>query len=136
MATNSQSNSARDLRVSLSKQRLALRDGAASSSPPPAVLPRVPLDTVTLLDIPPVEVARQLTILDYRLFARIHCRSELMSRGWVSTKRSHECPNVLEMISRFNSTSAWVIDNILQPENPKDRARAYTFFSQVRLDPF
>jgi hypothetical protein len=83
---------------------------------PAPLLPKMVTGALDILDIDPLEVARQMTLLDHEVFSRIQ-PLELLGQKW--TKHRHEAPNVLAMIGRFNSTAAWVTRMILSfPEPP------------------
>lgn len=62
---------------------------------------------VSLMDLDPAEIARQLTIYTSTIFRAIKPQ-EFFDCAWSKTKLQHLAPNVMEMISRFNYISSWV----------------------------
>lgn len=59
------------------------------------------------------ELARQLTLIEYKLFAAIN-PSECVAQHWMSKKKEELAPNILKMISRFNDVSNWVASEIVK----------------------
>lgn len=107
---------------------LAKRKMTQFQQPPPApILPKVavngkPKAQLELMDIDPVELARQITLIDYELFGQIR-PSELLNQSWNKPKLKHRSPHVLEMIQRFNTLSRWLSGQILHTEALKDRIK-------------
>lgn len=56
---------------------------------------------MTLEDIEPVELARQMTLLDYALFQKIR-PSEYNNLAWTKRNKETTSPNLLRFIRRFN----------------------------------
>ncbi len=54
-----------------------------------------------------VGTARQLTILEFQLFAAIEGR-ELLNQCWNGENKERDAPNVTLTISRFNQMSGWI----------------------------
>ena len=61
----------------------------------------------------PKELARQLTLIEYKLFTSIN-PSECVAQHWMSKKKEELAPNILKMISRFNEVSNWVASEIVK----------------------
>ena len=109
---------------------LAKRKNTQFKQPPPASI--MPKKTAVLasggyaaydlLDIDPVELARQLTLIDYDLFGQIR-PAELLNQSWNKPKLKHRSPHVLEMIQRFNTLSSWLCSQVVHAESIKDRAK-------------
>jgi hypothetical protein len=70
-------------------------------TPPPApILPRkVPVRNI--LELEPIELARQITLRDRDNFSRI-LSSEFLGSAWTSKQKLERAPNILQMISDFN----------------------------------
>lgn len=66
-----------------------------------------------ILTYSPIELARQLTLIEYKLFAAIK-PSECVAQHWMSKKKDELAPNILKMISRFNEVSNWVSSEIVK----------------------
>jgi len=99
--------------------------------PPP---PKVPKDifspTLSLYSVDPEEVARQLALMDFEVFASIK-PSELLNQCWNKPHLRHRAPNVLKMIHRFNQLSHSISTHIIQPTRIKQRAKALEFWLKV-----
>ncbi|GAA5973817.1 hypothetical protein JCM11641_003174 [Rhodosporidiobolus odoratus] len=86
---------------------------------PQPILPRN-LKKFKLTDLEPLEVARQLTIMDSRLFQRI-TPQECLSKAWPK-EFGNEAPNISAMIDMSNAVTRWVTETILAQEDLKKRA--------------
>lgn len=64
----------------------------------------------SFLEQPEEEIARQITLMDFDRFKRIHSR-ECLNQNW--SKHKHLAPNVLKMIEGFNRMTNWVQIEIL-----------------------
>ena len=54
------------------------------------------------------EVARQLTMIDFRVFSSIQS-TELLNLSWSNPRRQHLAANVLAMINRSNNLAFWYV---------------------------
>jgi RasGEF domain/RasGEF N-terminal motif len=97
------------------------------ASPPPPLLPK---KMTNIVDVHPVEVARQITMHEYELFRRVGI-SELLNNRWSSEDRQSRAPNVCAIISRFNHMSDWIVSLIL--ELHKLHKRVHTLEYTIRL---
>nr|CAG8462138.1 15587_t:CDS:2 [Entrophospora candida] len=86
---------------------------STTSSPLP-IIPKN-LKKLTILDIDPLEMARQLTILESKLFKKIML-------GEFLTKNRENAKNIKELIKKTNHTSKWIIESTLN--QTKNRARS------------
>lgn len=78
------------------------------------------------------EIARQLTLIDYRLFSAIRPR-EMMSQAWCKSKLMHRAPNMIRMIKRAPRISFWVAHAVLSEETPEARARVCEKFVRIAV---
>jgi len=78
------------------------------------------LENPSLLDLDEEEVARQLCLMEWKNFANIKA-DEFFHQAWSKEKTQHQCPNLMAMISNFNSISASVATLILQQKLVRDR---------------
>lgn len=85
---------------------------------------------MTLEDIEPVELARQMTLLDYALFQKIR-PSEYNNLAWTKRNKETTSPNLLRFIRRFNEFSVWVQKSILSPPSAKKRASVVDSFVKM-----
>jgi len=75
---------------------------------------------ITLDQLNPIEVARQITILEFSIFEKI-TPEELLSLGWMTDSKEWVAPNITQIISKSNSITEWVTQCILKTENAKQR---------------
>lgn len=88
--------------------------------PPPILEPKSPFTGV--LDLNPVEMARQLTILTWEKFRSINL-SELLNLNWKKENTEQTCPNLMAFIKFSSSLSDYVKRTIQNVENPKELVR-------------
>ena len=88
---------------------------------PAAILPKN-LKRIKLLEVDPLELARQMTIMDFRLYNRIK-PLECLDKNWgkPDTDVAHIAANVKASIEHSNQITAWVTDSILSKEEIKKR---------------
>eukprot|EP01087_Luapelamoeba_hula_P024723 TRINITY_DN9512_c0_g1_i1.p1 TRINITY_DN9512_c0_g1~~TRINITY_DN9512_c0_g1_i1.p1 ORF type:complete len:311 (-),score=58.48 TRINITY_DN9512_c0_g1_i1:228-1160(-) len=126
---------ARQLRSSFSERLLRIIQQCKDPTEEPTVLqfsraapyPEVPKKLFTaklkIWDISELELARQITILDYQYFCKIRPR-EFFS-GFDNKERA---PNLCIMQERFRQVSKWVEAEIASRANTKHRARLVKTF--------
>lgn len=95
---------------------------------PPPILPKelakgAPISE--LLDpfsIDPVELARQISIAEQKIFQAIESR-ELLNQNWNRANKIVAAPNVSALVNRVNATAGWVMNSIVCCVNPKVRVK-------------
>lgn len=112
------------------------------STPPPSIKTQsLPLNSslsdldtiiVNALRISPEDLAGQITLLDFPAFADIE-PDELTSCGWTKKNKYTVAPNIVAFTRRFNHTSFWTIQEILNGPTPKKRAEIMTHFIRVNM---
>jgi len=104
------------------------------SLPPPVTgLLRAGCQFEHFMSIPVLEVASELTRLDWNEFSKIRPR-DLVRHISVSPESRENSPNlacVNNMISHFNHVAHWVASVILEKAKPKHRARALEKFMEI-----
>lgn len=85
-------------------KRIGATNSAAAPNP---IVPRK-LNKIKFLDLDPLEIARQLTIMDSRLCMRI-TPEECLSKAWPKLFKN-ECKNITAMISFNNAVSPSTAD--------------------------
>ena len=101
--------------------------------PPPSLAAKGKLDPTKfdytrLKALSPIEVARQLSLMEQALYQTIRPR-ELLGQAWV--KNRDLARNVIAFIHQFNWISYWVITTILSKERESSRIKVITFFVRV-----
>ncbi|KAF3934768.1 hypothetical protein ABW20_dc0108280 [Dactylellina cionopaga] len=74
----------------------------------------------SVLDFDPLEIARQLTIIDQKIFCQI-APHELLGKEW-SKKHESRAVNVLAMTKLSTQMALWIAFTILNDPDPKKRA--------------
>ena len=89
-------------------------------------------DSFDLLSCDEVELARQLTLLDFSKFRSIQPR-ECLNQNWSKAPKMKAvlAPNILGMISQFNKVSAWVQWTIVSEKEERKRVKVYEKFIKV-----
>lgn len=75
-----------------------LKGEELEGAPEPIIPANIDIDNLDILDIAPEEIARQMTLLDFDLFARIDMRE------WFDAQKNNPIltPNINAFIKRFN----------------------------------
>jgi len=79
-----------------------------------------------LLALHPMEVARQMTLVDFDLLENVEPLDFLKA-----SKDSNKATTVKGLTSHFNKTSAWVATEIIQNATAKERGQKIKFFISV-----
>jgi son of sevenless-like protein len=121
------------------KQRTTGGDGPRRAvsggllSPPAPLIPRVPSGrSIRLLDISPVELARQFTIIESLHFQRIRA-IECLNKAWAKEEGPKSAPNVRWVILTANRMAGWVALQILSSKDVKVRASTMKYFVQTAI---
>jgi hypothetical protein len=101
------------------------REVTHRTEPPKPIIPK---DSSTLLDVSPLEMARQLTIIESELYRSIK-PWEFLNQAWAK-KGGVGAPNVLEMIHWSTKISGFVATEIMKTQIQK-KVRIIQFFIQV-----
>jgi len=80
------------------------------------------------MEIHPLELTRQLTLLESSYFRQIQPR-ECLNQCWNKDKAN--APNILALIDRFNALSGYIKLEILKTQDIKQRVKAIEYFLQV-----
>jgi len=77
-----------------------------------------------------MEIARQLTLQEYRMY---HCiqPKECLDQNWNKSSKYQKSPNIMAMIEQFNKQSQWVITEILNEEQIEKRSKSISTFIQI-----
>lgn len=100
------------------------------SLPPNSSLTDLDTTITSALRIPPEELASQITLLDMPIFKNIQ-PDELTSCAWTKKNKYVVTPNIVAFTRRFNHTSFWTIEEILNCPTQKERGEMITHFIKV-----
>ncbi|KAI8349456.1 ras guanine nucleotide exchange factor domain-containing protein [Choanephora cucurbitarum] len=99
------------------KMKLNFRTGDM----PVPILPKN-MKHIKLLEVDPLELARQLTVMDFKLYNRIK-PVECLDKNWGKADLGdYIAVNIRASIEHSNQVTAWVTDSILSKDNIKKRA--------------
>ncbi|KWU43233.1 ras GEF, partial [Rhodotorula sp. JG-1b] len=115
----------------VSRSTSAARRPIGNLAPGPLPAPIVPrnLKKFKLVDIDTLEIARQLTIMDSRLFQRITAQ-ECLSKAWPKQFNS-DATNISTMIDMSNAVTRWVTETILSQDDLKKRVAIVKHFVSI-----
>lgn len=85
---------------------------------------------ISLLNIKPLEIARQMTLVDFELFKAINSR-EFLNQSWNKAQKDKLAPGIVGMIHRFNWICLWVQTEILERKNLEQRAEVMVRFLKL-----
>lgn len=102
-------------------------------SPPAPLLPRVSGRPLRLTDIVPLELARQLTILESTLYQKIRPTECLQKIYADEVQGQLLAPNVRKVILTANILAGWIALVILQHKDAKSRAQVYKHWLQTAV---
>lgn len=95
---------------------------------PPPILPRN-MKKLRLLELDPLELARQLTMLEIKFFNKVQ-PVEFLKKAW-SDKNSDISVNVKCVVNTSNMITSWVARTVLMSGDVKTRAAYLKQFIQV-----
>ncbi|KAI9314344.1 hypothetical protein BX666DRAFT_1971820 [Dichotomocladium elegans] len=103
-----------------------------SISSPLPILPK-DMSNFSLMDIDPVELARQLTLLDYKLYSSIR-PTECLNKAWSREDAGGNiATNVKQSIDYCNRLTCWVTDSILSNDESRRRVMVIKYWAQVAM---
>lgn len=83
-----------------------------------------------LIDISSIEVARQLSIIEFKLLKKIEPK-EFLNQNWNKTEREVVAPNIVAIQKRFNKTSYWASTRIVKYKELKTRVVMVTRLIEI-----
>jgi len=102
-----------------------------SHEPPKSIVPSNMHAGISLMELDPVEVARQLTLVEYGLYRKI-MPQECLGQAWTKTAtRTEKAPNIMAMIARFNHVSRWMATEIIKEPDLKRRGALLNRIIQI-----
>ncbi|CBQ73217.1 related to Guanyl nucleotide exchange factor Sql2 [Sporisorium reilianum SRZ2] len=106
-----------------------IRKMVLPNSAPAPILPKN-LKKLKFLEIDPLELARQLTLLESRLYNKVK-PAECLGLKWTKPGNDVHAKGIMESINTHNRISAWVAETILQQEDLKKRAALIKHFISI-----
>lgn len=103
------------------------KDYMHTEAPPPRI-PSKPDPTV--FDYHPLEIARQLTLMEFELLAAVK-PPEFLRQAFNKATAQAKAPNILRISQRFNRIVLWVIRMILIKDNVRKRAARFAKLIEV-----
>jgi son of sevenless-like protein len=88
------------------------------------------LNNPSILSIDPLEIARQLTLIDERMFQSI-TPSEVLNQAWTKPKKAELSPNICAINNQYNIIVNWVKTEILSELDPNTRKLISEKFLEV-----
>lgn|SRR3990167_63804 len=85
---------------------------------------------LTLNIIHPVELARQITLLDHRMFRTIHVH-EFLHSNWIKSSKNEKAMNIVNIIGQFNKLSFWTVSQMLQTPILEERGKLLEMFIKM-----
>jgi len=85
-----------------------------------------------LIDIDPMEISRQIALIEQGFYKAIRPR-ECLNQRWNSKTKEIDAPNILAMIHRFNYFSRYVTGEIVKLHKLKDRQKLVERFIIIAI---
>src|SRR5690606_32845280 len=116
-SSSSSSSSSSKLSSSSSRKKKSLHHhhhGPPAIVIPPPILPKKESKTLTWMALHPVEMARQLTLIEERFYQAVQ-PNEFLEQKWTKKdSKAQLAPNLSAFIERFNTVSRFTTTEIIK----------------------
>lgn len=102
-----------------------VREGTSLMQGPISFLHQDNNENITLWSFDIIEIARQITLYDSKLFTSLPMRKFLDSKLWTSPRYMHEAKEYRQLLDSFNALSSWAIWSILSESRISSRKERY-----------
>lgn len=92
----------------------------------------IPYNHKSLMERSTDEIARQLTLIDYKIFSHINVR-EIINKRWTKNGKNSDCPTYWKYVSRFNNFAYWLQYTIVSMNSQTERMAFVKKFIDVAL---
>eukprot|EP01130_Rhizamoeba_saxonica_P000136 TRINITY_DN10149_c0_g1_i1.p1 TRINITY_DN10149_c0_g1~~TRINITY_DN10149_c0_g1_i1.p1 ORF type:complete len:1029 (+),score=234.80 TRINITY_DN10149_c0_g1_i1:25-3111(+) len=101
-----------------------------TTMPPKPLLPKNVVGELDFTDMEPLEIARQMTLIEYDMWVVIP-PWEFLGQAWAKKDRVTRAPNICRMIDRFNLVSGWVATTIVRVVELRERIKTVQKFIEI-----
>jgi son of sevenless len=124
--------SARSLKKLMERMQAGMGISMQSTDdyPKPLVPVDLPANHFSLIQCKPLEIARQLCLINFQTFKNITPR-EFLNQAWTKKNKHELAPNIMSMIDQFNRLTCWVQNEILSQNDLETRVDMLVKFLKV-----